>query len=178
MQIVGWDLGSRLCGWAVSDGERLPVAGAFRLERCTPEAIGDMGAEFSTRVLEIHKQFPGSTHWVSERPLLVSTDLRWTLERLYGLSMLLQTMGRKLGLVCAMVEPGSAKLEFAGRNASKDDMVAMAERLGIVLPAHKADGREDAADACGVLKVGIRLFARKHLAQWDRAVYRRRGGLL
>jgi hypothetical protein len=178
MQIIGWDLGSHLCGWAVTDCERLPVAGAFELDRCTPETIGDMGAQFSRCVMEIHGRFPGSTHWVSERPLLTPTDLRFTLERLYGLSMLLQTIGRKLGLQCAMVEPGTAKAEWAGRNASKDEMIAIAVRMGIQLPKAKANGREDAADACAVAKVGVRLFARQHLMRWDQAVYRRQGGLI
>lgn len=177
--LIGWDLGTRKNGWCAGSGDKIPQAGGFRLSPISgPDELGDMGAEFQGAVMAVHNRFPHATHWISERPLLVATDNRWTLERLMGLSCLVQTIGRKLGKVCKMVDNGSAKLEFAGRGASKDDMVAMALKLGIVLPELDADGREDAADAAGVWKVGIRLYARQHLQRLDTAIYRRRGGLL
>lgn len=188
--LIGWDLGTARNGWCAGSGEKLPAVGAFRLTKIEDAQpicqIGDMGAEFTSAVLHVHERFPQATHWVAERPLLITqpsagrpyADKRFNLERLYGLSCLLQTLGRKLGKVCAMVEPGQAKLEFAGRGATKDQMVAIAERLGIPLPKFDTDGREDIADACGVWKVGVRLFARRYLHLWDGAIYRRRGELL
>ncbi|HEY5409273.1 MAG TPA: hypothetical protein VIJ94_00975 [Caulobacteraceae bacterium] len=184
--LIGWDLGTARNGWCAGGGESTPVAGGFRLGRVTPDEIGDMGCEFSARVMDVSKRYPQATHWISERPLLFMratddrpyADDRFKVERLMGLSCLLQTIGRKLGKVCKMVEPGSAKMEFAGRHASKDMMVEMALALGIELPEHDADGREDAADACGVWKVGLRLFARHHLQRFDGAIYTRRGSLV
>lgn len=178
VQVIGWDLGSQRCGWAACDFERPPIAGAFRLAHCTPDTIGDMGSEFTDQVMDVHRRYPGSTHWVSERPLLRPVDNRFKVERLHGLSFLLQTIGRRLDITCRMVEPRDVKSEFAGRHASKDQMVAMALKLGISLPEKLVDGREDAADAVGVLKVGVRLFARNYLEKWDQAIYSNRGHLL
>lgn len=185
--LIAWDLGTQRNGWAAGPADRLPSVGAFRLTRImdTGDQIGLMGSEFTDKVLAVHRRFPEATHWVSERPLLITTaskhrppDDRFKCERLMGLSCLLQTMGTRLGKVCRCVEPGTAKLDFAGRNATKDQMVAMALALGIPLPERDVDGREDVADAVGVFKVGVRLFARNHLNLWDGAIYRRRGGLL
>lgn len=181
--VIGWDLGSQRNGWAAWGGVGVPIAGAFRLDRVTPEQLGDMGVQFKTRVLEVHRRFPQATHWVSERPITKPTDVLFTQERLMGLSCLLQTIGRSLGKVCRMVDNGAAKREWAGRGpdgspATKDMMIAIAERVGIELPLTDADGREDAADACGVLKVGVRLFARPYLERLDRAVYGSRGALI
>jgi len=178
LSLIGWDLGSAKCGWAAGAGDTVPVASGFRLDPITPAEIGDLGSQFTDRVMAVHKRFPKATHWISERPLLVPTDHRFTLEQLMGLSFLLATLGRRLGKTVKLVENGEAKMALAGRHASKDDMVRMAEHLGVKLPVQKVDGREDAADAVGVWLVGIRLYARQHLTRWDQAIYSNRGGLL
>lgn len=173
--IIGWDLATKKCGWCAGAGDKLPVAGAFVLSERAD--LGAMGGQFRGYVLGLHKRFPAS-HWVVEKPLLVPTDLLWTLERIYGLFFLLHTLANALGIVCKSVPYDAVKREWAGPGASKDDMVTLCAQLGITLPATKDDGREDAADACGVWKVGIRHFAKQHLTSWDAAVYRRQGGLI
>lgn len=177
-QVIGFDLGSRKCGWCAGSGDAVPRAGGFRLTEITQDNIGDLGAEFLAKIAAIDDAFPQSTHWVYERPIKKPTDHLFTLERLYGLAFALATYGRQRGKIVYPVDNGDAKLQLAGRNASKDDMVHMALHLGVELPAQKVDGREDAADAVGVWAVGIRLFARDKLERIDRAIYSKRGGLL
>lgn len=176
--LIGFDLGSAKCGWCAGTGETAPLAGGFRLDPVTPETLGNLGAQFTDHVLKVHRQFPSATHWLSERPILKPTDVRWTLERLMGLSFLLLTLGTRLGKITKLIDSGESYRQFGVKPGDKDGMVLVAERIGIVLPPVKADGREDAADAAGVWSVGVRLFARPYLERLDRAVYGSRGGLL
>lgn len=170
--IIGWDLSSRLCGWCAGDGSTMPVAGAFELVR--REHLGKVGAEFQGHVLRIHKRFPAAG-WAVEKPLLLPTDALWSLERIYGVAFLLWTLAEKLGVECKGVSVEQVKSEWGGaRRASKDDMVFVCEKVGIVLPATIDEGRRDAADACGAWKVGLRLFRSPYLARWDSAIYGRK----
>ena len=52
------------------------------------------------------------------------------------------------------------------------------EKVGVKLPATKTEGREDAADACGAWKCGVRMFARRHLQALDARIYGSRGAML
>jgi len=173
--IIGFDLATRLCGWCAGTGAETPIAGAFEIvER---QHLGRMGAEFQRHVMAVQRRF-NATHWVVEKPLLLPTDTLHKLERLYGPAFLLWTLAEKLGVECAGVDQSTVKSDFTGmkpRQVDKDVMIAMALKLGVTLPAMKVDGRADAADAVGVWKVGVRLFARSHLAKWDAAIYGRRG---
>jgi hypothetical protein len=173
--LVGFDLSTKRNGWCAGDGSILPTAGAFILKE--RENVGQMGVEFQRHVLAIHERFP-ATHWVIEESILTPRDQHWTLLRIYGVAFLLCVLGEKLGVECKFVHWSSVKAEFAGVRAKKDDMIAMCERLGIALPPTKEAGKGDAADAAGVWKVGVRLFARQHLTRWDQAIYRRQGGLI
>jgi hypothetical protein len=172
MMITGWDLSPGLCGWCAGTGETVPRASAFEL--LEKHDLGALGCEFQRHVLMVHAAYP-STHWFVEQPLLLPRDRRHDLQRTYGITFLLLTLGAKLGIACDAVEVGTVKREFAGRGASKADMVRIAERLGIDLPTK---GRKDAADASGVWKVGLRLVRSPHLGRWDKAVYQGQGRIL
>lgn len=174
--LVGWDMAPTSNGWCAGDGASVPEAGAFQLED-VGDRFGDRGAELSTRIMQVHRQFP-ATHWCAEKPLLLPTDKLDMLINIYGGFFLLATLAAKLGIHFEPVDNQQAKLEFAGRKATKDDTARIAERIGVSLPLTIAAGRWDAADAVAVWKVGIRLFAKEHLARWDAAIYSRRGALL
>jgi len=180
MSLIGFDLAPRLCGWAAGSGEGVPEAGCIKLSDHGKDdgALGKLGAQFQAGVMSLHRRFPAS-HWICERPLLMPHDARWTLMRTYGLTCLLATIAEKLGVAFCFVDYDEAKIELAGtRKASKADMVFVAEKLGVALPPTKGDGREDAADATAVWKVGVRLFAPQYLKRLDQALYSTRGGLI
>ena len=173
--IIGWDLSTKLCGWAAGAGDRLPVAGAFEL--FDRNHLGKHGVEFRSKVMVVHKRFE-ATHWIVEAPLLTPHDHLWTLQRIYGTSFLMFTLAELLGVHCSFAGHGDAKREWGGRDADKSTMVATAVALGIRLPETLDGGREDAADACGVWKYGVRRFAPQHITQLDSLVWSSRGGLL
>lgn len=174
--IIGWDLATRLCGWCAGEGDRIPTAGAFEL--FDRKELGPLGAEFQGNVMRIHRRFP-ATHWFIEWPLLTPHDALWTLQRLYGVSFLLFTLAEKLGVVAEGVDYDEAKREFGGkRTSTKDHMVFVARKMGVVLPETKDAGQEDAADATAVWKVGIRRVAKHHIQGLDQAIYSGRRVLL
>ena len=173
--IIGWDLSTCLCGWAAGAGDRLPVAGAFELfDRAE---LGKHGVEFRSKVMTVQKRF-GATHWIVESPLLTPTDHLWTLQRIYGTSFLMFTLAELMGIECRFASYDEVKREWAGRNATKEDMVATAVAVGVRLPETKEGGREDAADACGAWKHGVRKFAPQHITELDSLIWGSRGGLL
>lgn len=173
--ILAFDLATKRCGWCAGRGDKLPAAGAFILgER---EDLGRMGVEVKRHVLALHNRFPAD-HWVIEAPLLTPHDQLWTLERIYGVAFLVHTLGASLGIATHRVHWSSVKSEFAGVKARKQDMISMCEALGIALPETLEGGKADAADAVGVWKVGLRLFAPQMMTAIDGAVHRRRGGLI
>ncbi len=175
--IIGWDTSSDLTGWCAGPGDKVPTAGAFPLPR-TGAKLGPLGAKFSASVMDVHRRFP-ATHWVAEMPLYMpKRDSRLDLLKLYGVFVLLATLADKLGIVFATVNVQEVKAELAGRGAEKADMVRIARRMGVILPDIQAHGLFDAADAVGVWKCGVRLFARRHLSKWDKAIYENRGHLL
>ena len=177
VMLMGWDLAPTLCGWAAGDGSRLPIAGAFHLDEGVE--LGALGVEFQNRALSLQRRFQ-ATHWLIEAPLHVPRRNKLiVLRQQYGLSFLLATLGVRLGVTCRFVDYDEVKRYWTGDDkAKKDQMIAMCVKLGITLPPTKAAGRADAADACGVWKVGVRLFARQHLTRWDQALYRRQGALV
>lgn len=173
--IIGFDLSTHLCGWCAGDGSTIPTADAFRLQE--QRDLGLLGCNFQQQVLSLHARFPASV-WALEKALLMPHDNLYTLERQYGLAMILMVLARKLGITCRRYGVAEVKKEFAGKNATKPEMVAMAVKLGIALPRRANEGREDAADAAGVWRLGVRDFAKQHIQRWDAAIYGSRGALL
>jgi hypothetical protein len=173
--IIGFDTSSDYTGWCAGPGDQLPVAGAFPLVNHGSK-LGPMGDEFSAKVMAVHRQFP-ATHWLAEMPILVpQRDTRLDLLKLYGVFVLLATLAHKLNIEFQTVDVAEAKIELTGdRKAKKPDMVRMARKMGVALPGIQAHGMFDAADATAVWKVGVRRFARRHLAKWDTAIYSNRG---
>lgn len=186
--IIGWDLATKLNGWCAGDGSAIPIAGAFLLTR--REVPAELGCDFKSHVLSIHRAYPAD-FWAVEEPFFTPHDDRWTVQRLMGLWFLLHTLAGSLGIECASVDQGEVKAEWGGfagkikgessaqrRRRHKQLAVEMAERMGIVLPSSEAAGKFDAADASGVWKWGLRKSKNPRWQRWDMVVHGHRGALI
>jgi hypothetical protein len=189
MNLIGWDLATKLNGYAAGDGSTPPTAGAFKLTQ--REVPAELGCEFKGHVLRIHAAHPADA-WFVEEPLInPKNDVLWTVERLIGLWFLLHTLAGSLGIPCTSINQGDVKKEWGGfakrlpgetsdqrRHRHKLLSAEMAERMGVILPQKEAQGRFDAADASGVWKCGLRLAKNPYWQRWDMRVHGHRGALL
>lgn len=173
-----FDLAPGLTGFCTGTGETRPACGAFRLPR-SGDDLGEMGL-FLWNWLETHIETYRPTCIGYESPILTPKDNLLKVRKIYGLGVILETVAANHGIPTFEKDLRELKRELTGRHdASKDDMVEVAERCGIELPATKAEGREDAADAFAGWKIGIRELNPKLSQNWDRLIYSRgRGGLL
>lgn len=173
-----FDIATKLTGWCSGSGDVHPAAGAWRLPQVGDDN-GALGAHF-IRLIDTHVSTYRPTSIGYETPLLVPTDHRETLRKIYGLGFLLETRCEQLGIPCWERDYDDLKLALTGnRRATKDDMVEVALLCGIDLPPTKAEGKEDAADAFAGWTIGIRDLNPPASRRWDRLIYSRgRGGLL
>lgn len=200
MKLAFLDLASRKSGFCVGRGDALPLAGAwlwpsFDLAPDDPKndswdygGMLDALYEDVCRLIDCHE--PEMIGY--EEPILVSGgrgrdrrpgeygDKLVNLRKLYPLGPFVEWVCLRRGVRCVEVDLRSIKKELAGfGGADKNDMVAAAEKLGIVLPKTKAAGREDAADAAGGWLYLLRLYGEKTFSQeWDRRLWGRRPTLL
>jgi Holliday junction resolvasome RuvABC endonuclease subunit len=173
--ISGFDTATRLTGWAVGDGSRLPTVGVWDFPQVGAD-LGELGYQFE-RALIRHLDSYGTTHVMYEAPIVTPHDKLLTIRKLYGLGFLLETVCKRRGIICEEVSWADIKVEMTGSTkATKDDVVAVARRLGIDLPA--GEGAKDAADATGAFLIGVRNYARQYSTRWDQAIHSRRGGLI
>jgi Holliday junction resolvasome RuvABC endonuclease subunit len=175
-----------LNGWCAGDGAAVPLANAFLLPKCE-EDIGEMLCRLDEEIaalIEWHK--PDLV--IFEAPILPSggnrkgqTVMGKTIVRrkLMNLSGHVEFMCKTRKIECKEVEVRQIKRELAGfAQAEKSDMVVAALRAGIDLPATKAAGQEDAADAFGAWLLGLRYANRALSSRWDSRLYGGRGSLL
>lgn len=125
------------------------------------------------------------THLVYEAPILVvrgrrgsqRTDRLEVIRKLYGMGDHVEWVCRRRGIYCREVEIQDSKKELAGfAQAEKSDMVAAAEKIGMVLPPGKL--AEDAADAFGAWLLLLRAHSRQMSERFDKALWGARGALL
>lgn len=180
MNLLGLDLGINRTGFAVGDGSADPEVGAWRFPPAG-EDLAALGVPFWRRLSALHARTPVGLV-MYEAPLLDRyRDKVVVLRKTFGLGMLVETWAglQDPPIPCEEEPFGALKRELTGKaKAGKGDMVAVCERIGIPLPATKADGREDAADGFAAWLVAVRLHARQHLTAWDRRLYSRRSGYL
>lgn len=191
MVIGGFDLAPRKCGWCFGDGSAIPTAGAFRLLNKLDDDLGRMLEEFRVATDHLLDRYrPGVV--MIEKPILPGSGefkhqvMGSLLQRRAQFCMgpFLEWMCLRRGIICQEADPSWVKAALGvsrkdgDSKAQKRAMVAAAEKLGIRLPKTLDDGREDAADAVGCWKVGVRYHAPQFLPAWDRKVFAPRGALI
>lgn len=176
MDLLGLDTATHWCGWTCGDGATVPDCGAWEL----PEAGDDIGLmldAYDQRLNDIlNRRIIGAVAF--EAPILTPYDTVLKIRKLYALGSHTEFVCRKRGLPCHEVDLRQVKKELTGNSeAKKDDMVAVARRLGLCLPT--GPGAKDAADSLGVWLVLLREYDRAASSQWDVAIHSRSGrGLL
>ncbi len=168
MIFTGLDLGMTLTGFCTGSGERLPTAGVWRMLPVGAD-LGALIDQFDQALAaHIDQHRPDCVAY--EAPILLRRDALLTLRKTYSLGAHLEWTCRRRGIECSEVDLRAVKLELAGmQSASKEDMTAAAEKVGLVLPS--GPGREDAADAFGVFLLLLRARSRLLSSRFDAALY-------
>ncbi len=162
---LAFDLSPSLCGWCFAGQDGSLEAGAFELPPLSP----DLGASArmlwdSAHVLIARFQ---PSELAQEAPLLLRHDTLLKLRCTYGNGYVLELIGDLEGLPIREMDPKRVKAMMTGdAYASKTDVVNAALKLGVTLPATKAAGREDAADAVGVAVVQMSVSDPEAAAPW------------
>lgn len=189
---LGLDLASRLTGWCVGSGSDIPACGAWEF----PAVKGDDGSYDYGLLLATLDDYLTASHArfafgavAYEAPILVfrrrgqPDDVGYNdnlnkLRLLYPLGAFVEFWCLRRGIDCFEVSVQAIKREVGGhRNAEKADLIYVAQKCGLQLPAASA-GRDDAADAFGAWLLLLREFEKTRSAEWDRRIYGSRGGLL
>ena len=191
--LLGLDLAPRKCGWCAGDGATIPTAGGWRLESDMEDLDGVM-EETRAPLLVLLRRFQ-PTAVLYESPILPTNRWKGAAGPVVGSTsqrraqfaqgaMVEWTCGqlrREEGwdITCSEMPLWDLKAALTGdKQATKEHMVAMALKLGIVLPAALVDGREDAADAVGAWLLLLRHHDKDRAAAWDRKIFTPRGALL
>lgn len=190
MNLLGLDLASRLTGWCAGDGARLPDCGAWELEAARQEdgsyEFGRMLASLEGYLDVAFSRFrPEAVAY--ECPLLITRrrgpdgrtfgDNLTKLRLLYPLSAFVEWYCFKAGVPCFEVTVSAIKKEVTGNHqAEKDDLVAVARKVGLVLPP--GEGAKDAADAWGAWLLMVRHFSPDLSRAWDQRIWTPRGAML
>lgn len=200
--ILGLDVATR-CGFAYGDGSVMPTVGHYQGDRVSDEDLQAYFRSFRNWLVELVTRLKAAADAAGQRlrvifeaPVFPKPFLKYgrpgskpqiiqhasvkDRRRLYGLVAIVE-------LVCGDLEvdhyeePNQAlKIALTGRgNAEKDDMVRVARRAGVpISKLPNGDDVHDEADAFAAWLIGVRIYARQHLAQWDAALYGRGAGLL
>lgn len=181
MMLLGLDLASRFTGWCAGDGGAVPGLGAWRF----PAIDGDYGL-----LLEVLYQHLGAAHarWrfdavAYESPILISgrnnpdrSDNLHTLRLLYPMGAFVEWWARREGIACYEVSVADVKIGLTGKqHATKEEMMAVVQHMGLSLPPLGAD---DAADAFAVWLSLLRDQSRGIATVWDSRVAIAQGGRL
>lgn len=186
--VAFFDIAVHWTGWTIGAGDVTPTAGAFELQ-VPPDDLGALAHEFAEHLDILHARF-SFTFAGYESPILVvgkknpdgstRTDKLEDLRRIYGLGMQLEAWCRRKGILYGEVSAQRIKKEVTGNRFAKKEQVAdiIEHRLGITLPATKAQGRLDAGDAGGGWLIGIRDHNPAIYDRWAAKLWGRRGNLL
>lgn len=180
--IAGFDLGENRTGWCTGTGDGDPKVGAWRYASDDIAAGDKLGVALEEFDQDLGRFLTDNcvAHVVAEAPLMLKWDSMLTLRRIYGRGAHLQWVCHKRGISYREESPAALKKRLTGSHkAKKDDMVhVVTQKLGLVLPATKADGREDAADGVAAWLIGVDVHARRFQGAWDKRLYSARGALL
>lgn len=175
---AAFDPGSQRMGWCWGTGDGLPQAGAWRIPVTPPGVVGPMMVDIDARLRELFDEARPDVV-AFEHPILTRWDTCEPLRKTYGIGDLIEMHCAWRDIPCLKFSVKAVKKELAGMaTADKDAMVAAAEKLGVVLPATKAAGREDAADALGVWLLLLRSQDRLRSQWFDKRLWSARGTLL
>lgn len=189
MNLLGLDLASRLCGWCAGDGAQIPACGAWELE---PAKQPDGSYEFGRMLASLEGYLDvafgrfAPTAVAYEAPLLITNrrggggfgDNLSKLRLLYPLSAFVEWYCFKAGVPCFEVTVQAIKKEVTGNHlAAKGDLVAVARKCGLALPA-ASSGADDAADAWGAWLLLLRHYAPDLSGDWDKRIWTPAGALL
>lgn len=186
--LLGLDLGSRLSGWCAGDGAGVPEVGALEFGSIGNPLDGwDYGLlldSFDEKLTAIFGRFPEIEAVVYEAPIHIPKgqsrpygDTLHKMRLLYPMGAFLEFACRRREVECFEVQIADIKCEVTGnRHAEKDDLVAVAEKCGLGLPA--GDARKDAADAWGAWLLGLRYYDKLRSQEWDRRIGASQGALL
>jgi Holliday junction resolvasome RuvABC endonuclease subunit len=184
-----FDPGSKFLGWATGDGRSLPQVGAFsfvqtgenygKMLRQVADAVGEhldtfrpAEVAYEEPVLIFNQRYKGKDgHWHKRNDNLA------TLRKTIPIGVRIEEICDRRGIPCRETSIESVKKELAGFGAAtKDDMVAAAEKLGVALP----DGprAKDAADALGGWLLLLRYRNRVLSAEFDKRLWGSRRGAL
>lgn len=188
--LMGLDLGSRSTGWCCGAGAGNPEVGAWSIDAHGDDGAPDYGkmlAQLEDYLHTAHLRF-GFTTVAYEAPILVTSrfvkdgETRYgdnlnKLRLLYPLGAFVEWFCHRRGIDCFEVTIQAIKKEVTGNHlAVKDDMVAIAQKVGLDLPRNKT--AEDAADAFGAWLLLLRAFDKTASAEWDRRIWTPKGALL
>jgi Holliday junction resolvasome RuvABC endonuclease subunit len=184
--ILGLDLAPKKAGWCAGDGSCNPTTGGFRLPGLSDDYamllerlrwhVEPLLSHYDPDVVLIESPILPARRGSAIMGSLAQRRVQFAQGPFVEWLVARHAVKRGRGIICEEAEVHDVKLALSGQKwADKAEMVRCAERLGIVLPAALADGREDAADAVGVWLVGVRHHAKQHLAAWDQRIYGRRG---
>lgn len=176
------DPGSARTGYCFGDGTRLPRAGAWTFAQ-TGDNYGRVLRQLAD-ALEAHIEAHRPDEVCYEEPIVIfnqpyrdasgmtryRNDNLATLRKTIPLGPRIEEVCDRHDIPCHETSIASVKKELSGlRTASKDEMVAAAEKLGVMLPEGPA--RKDAADAVGGWLLLLRLRNRVCSERFDRALH-------
>jgi crossover junction endodeoxyribonuclease RuvC len=191
--ILGLDVATR-CGWAYGDGSARPTFGHYEGEKCGD----DLGPYFRafrnwlhgmvTRLKALAESWGQTLRVIFESPVFPKPFLKTApgrkpmivqhasikdRRRLYGLVSIVELVCGDLGVLCYEEPVQALKQALTGKgNAEKEDMVRAAKKMGCEVQVH------DEADAIAAWLIGVRIYHRQHLHQWDALLYGRGAGAL
>lgn len=172
--IWGIDIATRCTGITSGTGETMPAVGAWHFDYCGND-LGQLLHDFDVELEKLAARMPPEVV-IYEAPILLPSDKLLVLRKIYSMGAYVELWARKRGVKVEEASARALKKALTGNHmAKKDDMVAMARRLGLHLPAGEA--AKDAADSFAAWYVGLQNHARQHVTKWDQAIYSRRGFL-
>lgn len=184
MNLLGLDLGSRLTGACCGDGAQLPHVDTWEFQPCGDD-YGALLVQLDDYLNVAHARF-GFQAVAYEAPILITRDRKGSgygdnlrkLRLLYPLGAHVEFWCKRRGIEdCFEVSIASIKKEVTGNAyAAKDDMVAMAQKVGLQLP--RGEKAKDAADSWGAWLLLLRHMKPSLSPAWDKKIWSPKGALL
>lgn len=175
--IFGFDIATRCVGYCAGDGASRPNVDALTYEHVGRD-LGALAQLWEADLNRLETRYGTPRVVVYEAPIWPPFPDLLAYRKIYGMGMQLERWALDRGAIMAEVDLRTMKSRLTGdHKAKKPQMVAMAKRLKIDLPAGKI--AEDAADAFAAwLAGGIDHYGREHQHKWDELLYGSRGALL
>lgn len=183
--LAALDIAPRSTGWCVGAGSDLPTVGAWAYPEPRPAEVGRLLSLFDRHLCTLLDHYQPHV-LVFEAPILVHrskysqrNDKLEDVARTLGMTAHVEWRCHDRGIPCHSVDLRSVKKELAGFGAAtKNDMVAAAEKIGLSLPRSPMRAKEDAADAFGAWLILLRHHDKQKSSRFDSALWGHRGTLI